>query len=50
LLLHHQVESATGRTRCGELCAHALDLRRRLFFELCREDLDRLLLLSERWK
>src|SRR6266702_210767 len=29
-------KSATGRTRCGELCAHFLDLRR-LLFQRCRE-------------
>ena len=28
-------KSATGLTRCGELCAHFLDLRR-LLFQLCR--------------
>ena len=37
-------KSATGRTRCGELCAHFLDLRR-LLPETCGESFDFVLLL-----
>jgi len=39
-------KSATGRTRCGELCAHSLDLRG-LLFELRRKNVTDRFDLSE---
>src|SRR4029077_20860139 len=40
-------KSAAGRTRCGELCTHFLDLRC-LLFELRRENFHPFLLLRDR--